>query len=753
MTEQPEVQPAGRTGVGAVLALTLALTSSFFTPIAMSEAITIEEIVVTARKRSESIQDVPVSVTAIDRELKQANVRRLEDVQNFTPNVYIRRTPGIASGAAISIRGVSSSESDKSFDPAIGVMMDGMFLGTSSGVLLQNFDIERIEILRGPQGTLFGKNTTGGLVNVIRGPVTMEWGADINVTAGDHGRQDVKAVVNVPLIGEQLGVKLFGASIQSDGFVRNTTINEDVGGDDIRNFGFTTLWEPNDSFSLKLHYEKFLDDSDQGSYTNVNQVGELACTLQLIGLSGIGCENSSTDGPNRNSANGRNDSDNEYDTVIATINWDLESFLLTYIGTSRDMDENNLQHFDGAPVDLLRMRFFNDWKQQSHELRVTSQFSDKFEFVAGLYYWDVEYEQRWDVADLHHQLSNIGVIPVPLSATTLSSNGQSQETESKAVFFSGDYHLNDQWTVTAGFRWTEEEKDFVGGNGGAFYDPAAGDPIPALIDPQPFADKWSATTPMVGIRYQPNDDVMFFGSYSEGFKSGGFFGRQANFNLSPTFDPEFVDSYELGMKSSWMDGRVIFNPSIFLSKYKDKQESILIPVDLSNVATVVRNAAVLDMFGVELELQAQITQAWFVRATYGYIDAEYDDFTADINGDGIITDNSGLRSRNTPENTLGLTTTYTIPIGSGDLQGMLSYRWRDEVEMIADNDPLGSLDSLEDLSATVSYSWADERYRVTAFGQNITDQRERKVGRIGGLTTRGWYNQGATYGVEFAASF
>jgi len=730
--------------------LFFAVAASLASPIAHSQVV-IEEIVVTARKRSESIQDVPVSVSAIEQELKRATVRRLEDIQNFAPNLYIRRSPGIASGAAVSIRGVSSSESDKSFDPAIGVMMDGMFLGTSSGVLLQNFDIERIEVLRGPQGTLFGKNTTGGLINVIRGAVTMEFDADLDLTLDNNGREDIKAVVNVPLLGDQLGVKLFGASIQSDGFVRNTTLGDDVGGDDIQDYGFTLLWEPSDLFNIKLHYEKFLDQSEQGAYTNANQPGELACNLEMGG-NGIGCETSSNDGPDNNSANGRNFSDNEYDTFILTANLDLESFLLTYIGTSRDMDEDNMQHFDGAPVDALRMRFFNDWHQKSHELRATSQFSDQFEFVAGLYFWEVDYVQRWDVGDLHYQLWRLGVFPIPLTPTSLNSNGQEQVTESKAAFLSGDWHLNDRWTLTAGFRWTEEEKDFLGGNRGIPYNPAVGDTIPPLFEPKSYYGKWDEVTPMVGARYQVSDDVMVYGSYSEGFKSGGFFGRQANFNLDPSYDPEFVENYEVGLKSTWLDGRLIFNSAVFVSKYKDKQESILIPVDLSNVATVVRNAAVLDMNGAEAELMYQISPAWLVRGTYGYIDAVFDEYLADITGDQMVTDNSGLTTRNTPKHTLGLTTSYTVPVGAGNLEGVVSYRYRDEVEMIADNDPLGHLGSIANLSASVSYAWDDDRYTVSAFGRNITDERERMVGRIADLTTRGWWNEGATYGVEFSAS-
>ena len=136
-------------------------------------SLALEEVVVTARKKSESIQDVPMAVTAITGQLREGSVRRLEDIQEFAPNLFINRTPGIASGAAITIRGVASLESDKSFEPSIGVVMDGMFLGTSSGVLLDNFDIERIEVLRGPQGTLFGKNTTGGILNIIRTPVSL----------------------------------------------------------------------------------------------------------------------------------------------------------------------------------------------------------------------------------------------------------------------------------------------------------------------------------------------------------------------------------------------------------------------------------------------------------------------------------------------------------------------------------------------------------------------------------------------------
>jgi iron complex outermembrane receptor protein len=346
----------------------------------------IEEIIVTARKKDESIQDVPMAVTAITEQLRESSVRRIEDIQAFAPNLFINRTPGIASGAAITIRGVASLESDKSYEPSIGVVMDGMFLGTSSGVLLDNFDIERIEVLRGPQGTLFGKNTTGGILNVIRTPVSLnEFGADVSVTVGDFGRQDIKAVVQVPIIEDTLGIKLFAASIEHDGHVYNTFLDTPAGGDDKKNYGFALLWEPNENLSIKLHHEIMEDKSEQGVYVNRNRVGELACTITQIGFEpNNGCEKDATDGPDTVESDAPNFSDNEYESTIVTVNYDTENFLYTYIYSLRDMDEQNMQSFDGSAARLLRMNYYNDWEQTSHEFRVTSQFSEKFQFVLVL---------------------------------------------------------------------------------------------------------------------------------------------------------------------------------------------------------------------------------------------------------------------------------------------------------------------------------------------------------------------------------
>jgi iron complex outermembrane receptor protein len=751
----------------AVIACSAAIAASAQSiPARAQSDLALEEVIVTATRRDESLQDVAVSVSAIDAELGQATVRRLDDLQTFSPNLYIRRQPGVGSGASITIRGIGTQDVDKSLDPAIGVMMDGVFLGTSSGVLMQNFDVQRIEVLRGPQGTLFGKNTTGGLINIIRGDVTMEWGGDLLVTLDEHGREDIKGVVNVPIIDDRLGLKLFAAQVKSDGFVYNTTLEEDVGGDDVQNYGFAAKWQPSDQFDIKLHYEKTIDESDQGAYVNRNVQSDGTCALPFFNS----CGTNTTDNEDQNSSNTRNFSDNEYDTTILTANYDFGNMVLTYIGATRDMDEQNMQAFDASPVDFLDMNYFNLWDQESHELRLTTNFDGPFNFVAGLYSWEVDYTQFWDVSHLHwtyNILFGFPLFPDVTAPTSVKTQGQRQKTDSFAAFVSADWAINDRWTLTLGGRYTEEEKDFSGDNGSIGYNPAAGEARPTGHATWEKEAEWSEFTPSAALRFNMTDNTMLWASYAEGFKSGGFFGRQANFNnIDVTFDPESVQNVELGFKSTLLDGAMTLNASYFSNDYEDKQEAVLVPRGVADVATIVRNAATEEISGIEVDLSWQITENWFVRANYGYLDAKYDNFVADIDGGATIepTDNSGLRPTNTPEHSYGIQTTYTVSVGPGNLQGVLAYRYRDEIEVdLVSQLPvpaypvhsggIGHMDSIHDISAQVSYLFSDDQYRITVYGKNLTDERELLQQTIGDIATRGYWNDPRTIGVEFAVSF
>ncbi|MBT4211084.1 MAG: TonB-dependent receptor [Porticoccaceae bacterium] len=742
MTTQSGVSRKKSKIISSAVTMAIAISASLAGGTVFSEGLVLEEITVTARKREESIQDVPISVTSVTTELKAASVRSIRDMADYTPNLFIEKNQGTPGGVNVSLRGVEYSETDKSFDPSVGVIMDGMYLGTAAGSMLDNFDTKRIEILRGPQGTLFGKNTTGGVINVVRGDVTGELGGDLSVTVGSDGRKDVKAVLNLAA-GENSGIKLFGNQIKSDGYFYNTTINRKVYGDDKRTFGAAARWEPSEDFNIQLHYEVNQDDTDSGAYANANDSTSLTCII--LG----GCEATDT-GSSKDlvSTDYNNVSESEAKNTILTANWDLGSVLLTSITTKRDLEQDYMIQFDGSPAKMLRFQYMNSWEQTSQELRLTSQDSDTFKWVAGLYYWEVDYHQRWRVFDLFS-------IVAPFPVGTYGYNGQDQVTDSKAVFFSGDWSLSDNLALTVGGRYTREEKDFDGASS-TFVTPGNPDPTPEFFNAKltNYKAEFSEFTPKVGLTYTPSDDMMLFASYTVGFKSGGFFGRQANFDIDPSYEPEFVKTLEFGMKSTLLDGRMNFNATAFTSDYEDKQAAILIPVSLTNVATVVRNASNLDIMGLELEMAFQATEELKIRAAYGYLDAEYSGYNADLIGDGVITNNDHLTPSNTPENTFSLGVTHTTQMGDGELHSSLSWRYRSEVEGDASNDPRGYQDSITNLNADITYAWGEgQKYRLAVFGKNLTDEREAIWRTIHPLLSFRQWNEGTTYGVQFDYGF
>jgi iron complex outermembrane receptor protein len=230
-------------------------------------------VIVTARKRSEAAQSVPIAITALTTELQNATIRDLRDLNGFAPNVQIAEDGSRGGGgASINIRGISPTRSDdNSFDSPVAVMIDGIYLGSLAGQVIENFDLDRIEILRGPQGTLFGKNTVGGVINVFRSRPTGEFGGRLKATVGDDGQQEFRAVLNAPIMEDVLAVKAFGTYQEDDGYYDNVTTGDNFGDKEYKNYGLTLLWTPNDTFEATLTAEKFDDDSKLNAFhTNFN---------------------------------------------------------------------------------------------------------------------------------------------------------------------------------------------------------------------------------------------------------------------------------------------------------------------------------------------------------------------------------------------------------------------------------------------------------------------------------------------------
>ena len=759
-----------------------------------SRNIGIEEVVVTARKVEESSQDVPIAITAISAELSNSTIRDLVDLNGFAPNVQIDEDGSRGGGGAnITIRGISPTRSDdNSFDSPIGVMIDDIYLGSLAGQVLENFDLERVEVLRGPQGTLFGKNTIGGVVHVIRSRPTGELGLKTRLTAGRFDQREVRLVGNAPIVDERLAAKAFFTLMKDDGIQRNVTTGNRVGNRDYMNFGASLLFTPVDSFEALLTVERFEDRSRLGAFHTNNNfapgVLEVPTDPNDTDFTGgfAACAifpetcRTSTDRPRVSENNTDNDSRLDTDAFTLKMRLDLnDNMSLVSVTGYRDQVENRIYDFDASSAPYITIERFNDYDQFSQELRLEGQW-ENFNFVAGGYFWNSEFTQDWITGGQFWSTLFGGVAadpglfaacqaggfapvfcdagltePIPLGQDINQILFETQETESIAAYFQGDWHFADRWTLTAGVRWTEETKDFVAGQAYlTTVDRALLRNFPDFAD---LGNTWTDVSPKFGITYNVTDDAILYASYSEGFHSGGFFGVNQNVRdfERDQYSPERAQSYEVGLKSQWLNNRLRLNVTAFRNDFEDKQESsVQVDPDTLTVATVFDNVADAVYQGFELETRFVINENFQAFVNYGFLDAEYRDFFTDVNasdGETIIEDASFLTPRNAPRNTVGVGGTFSQQIGPGSLEIYAKYAWVDEIETNLLNASQARLQSREDVTASIGYY--AENYSVQLYGRNLTDQRQETFIPIATLFAAGSVNRPRTYGLEVTYEF
>ncbi len=786
----------------------------------------VEEIVVTATKREENVQDVPIAVTALVNELKQPTVRTLVDLNGYAPNVRIDRDPSRSGGSSITIRGISPTRTDdNSFDAPIAVQLDGIYLGTIAGQIIENFDLERVEILRGPQGTLFGKNTTGGVVNVIRSRPTGEWGGRLKYDMGKWNQSEIRAVFNAPVIEDKLAAKVFYTNLQGDGYLVHTT--PDIGGNNIpdnnhmpeqdyQNYGLTLLATPTDRFEALFTIEKFEDKSQGGgSLTNFNLApgvapkpppgspqtdlsgGFLSCTLFASHIipqwdSTVPCRTSlstakSTSVDTRNPSN--------FDTDAYTLNTQFEindHYKVVTVSGYRDMKEQRLLDFDGSSDNFITLSRDDDYDQKSLEARLEATY-DHLTVVGGFHFWNSQFTQNWITGGEFWKYlgTTFGVdftnntwlspTPPPISplaacfagafgnikcdtGASLSGLGdpfdqrlyEHQTTTSYAYFTQADWEFIENWTLTAGIRYTDEKKDFIAGQ--AYLASIARRNVDNYPGYAVLDNEWTKWTPKVGVSYKFSHDILFYTSYSEGFHSGGFFGVNQNIAdfVRDQYKPEKIQSYEAGMKSQWFDNSLQLNVAGFYNKYKDKQESsVQFDSTTNTVATVFSNVADATYQGLELEAQWAASDNLNLFLSAGWLDATYDSFRTDINpsddalpGGSQIVDASFLTPRNAPKYTYGVGGTYTYPIGPGNFQVFTKYSWVDKIETSLLNLDIGKVDARKDLSASIGYAY--EKMSLTLSGNNLTDETFEVPFPIATLFASGTVTPGLSWTLTFS---
>ncbi len=777
-------------------ASTAFLLTTFTTITAFAEDVsaTIEEIVVTARKQEESAQEIPVAITAITDALSNATIRDLQDLNGFAPNVIIGEDGGRGGGGGnINIRGISPPRSDdNSFDAPIAVMVDGIYLGSLAGQIVENFDIERVEVLRGPQGTLFGKNTVGGVIQVVRSRPTGEFGGRFKATLGEDGQRELRAVLNVPLIDNVLAMKLFGTDIAADGPWKNITTGRDQPETDYQNFGATLLWTPNEKFEALFTAEKFDDNSDLNAYhTNYNvgpgviapptdpnesdySGGFLNCTLYPDTC------RTSTRAPSHSENDKRNRGELEVDAYTLNMSYDLnDNLTLVSVTGYRDMYEYRFFDFDSSSAPFITIERLNDYDQFSQELRLDGSW-DTVTMTSGIYHFQNEFEQDWSTGDrfwatlfgfatydpaMYGACLAGAFAPVACDAglSVIESTSdvyqilfETQETDSIAAFVQVDWDFSEDWTLTAGLRWTREEKDFLAGQ--SYLTNEARQWLRNFPEYADLDNEWTETSPKLGLTYRLGERSIVYVSYAEGFHSGGFFGVNQNTRdfIRDQYDPEFAKSWEMGYKSMHLNNRLKLNITAFFNDFEDKQESfVAIDNDTKTVASKFDNAANVEYKGIELETEFVFNQYLRAFLNYGYLDAEYKDFETDINAtDGLdlIEDATHLIPRNAPENTLGIGATLSIPMGAGSLEVYAKYSRIDEIEAALLNTPLAHIDERKDVTASIGYY--AENWSVSAFGKNLTDERQEVFIPIATLFAAGSFIQRPrTVGIEFAYEF
>ncbi|WP_026941052.1 TonB-dependent receptor [Hellea balneolensis] len=651
-----------------------------------------DEIIVTATKRAESVQDVAISVTALsEKQIKALGYTNAQQITALAPGVSTVQPNG-ESNYSVAIRGASNSDFTTNVESPVALYVDETYISQSSGSGFQLFDTERVEILRGPQGTLFGRNATGGLVHYISVKPQEEFGGYVNASYGSYDRIKVQGALNAP-ISDTVAARVSFATHQGDGYVENRlrpdrSLNNanDVAGRAQLSF------KPTDDFDLLLAARYGSQDIRTGFFEYVSAplptgAGQPSSPNPAIGgytdLDGD-IYAGSYDFPGRNQL--------ETYSFTATGNYRFgDSLELTSITDYQSTDRDYIEDSDASPFNFFNFFLTTDAKQFSQEIRLSGS-ADKFKWVAGGYYINIDIDDQNGgiapgfIANFVNLLSgqnpsNVDFDNLDAEVANAGFNGvdnpYTQETESFSIFGQVDYDLSDQLTLILGGRFISESKDFQYNNNGVLFDENATsgrDPRTQLIAPDLVPsftgdrsdEMWSLRAV---LNYQVNDDLLLYGGYNRGVRGGGF-----NAPLLPgiidasfyEYEPETLNAYEAGFKKTFADGRARLNASAYFYDYTDYQAFSIIGLD-----TFTQNANA-ENYGFEAELQANPAEGLDVLLGVGYINSNVSD-VAGVNTDAIASDGSLISAAfrqgdivpvQTPEWNLNGLVRYEVPVSN-----------------------------------------------------------------------------------------
>ena len=740
----------------------------------------IEEVVVTARRREEGLQSAPIAISAYTGDsLDYRGVTRLDQLAKFAPGLTLENNPsfgGASNSAAIYLRGIGQKEFLPTTEPGVGLYVDGVYVARSVGAILDIVDVERIEVLRGPQGTLFGRNTIGGAISVVtRQPeIGGEVQGSLSASTGTDSLMHLSGSIE-GTVSETAAARLSVASFTQDGYVQRTD-GIDLGDDDTLTARLAVNWQPTDALSGQFSIDVTRDRENGPAmqllgidFTDLSQLQGLVLAppppmafVHNVTTAALGpgqpcaATNAAGQGVTSNpasancydsryiGADGQNEgtapalSETDLLGLSATLTYDISDTLeLKSITAMRSLESEFARDGDHSPHRISQFHGDLEQDQFSQELQLLGS-RDNLNWILGAYYFN---EDGDNVNTLDFTVSNF-------------RSGGGFDNEAWAVFAQGTYDLSDDLHLTLGGRYTDEQKSFTPDQiiyqnyYAGFSDLVPPDnPLAALDAPflqagsriLPLLEKdldISEFTPMANLSYDLSDDLMVYLSYSEGFKSGGFTQRvfppivapftapvgTADIDLIPTYDPEFVEVLELGFKGTFAGGRLRLNGALFSTDYEDLQVQVF-----NSVAPVTQNIGKASIEGIELELLASPGNGWLVESSVSLLDASYDEIDTGNTLIGLSNDFERV-----PETTVSLGVSREMTLGANGtmvLRGDWSYR--SETFNDAYNTPLLETESTDLIDASARWLSADESWTVILSATNLTDEEYLVTGVYG----------------------
>lgn len=686
---------------------------------AAEPTLTLEEVVVTARRRDESLQDVPIAVTAFSAEsLELRGAGDISELAQSVPSVTLEASRATNSTLTAFIRGVGQQDPLAGFEQGVALYIDDVYLARPQGALLDIYDVERIEVLRGPQGTLYGRNAVGGAIKYITKRLAEQPAARIKASLGNYGQQDLVATASAPL-SDTVRVGATVASLQRDGYGRNLTTGDDNYNKDIVAYRLSAEYTPTEDILVRFAYDNTQDDSAPvagyrpfaATISGDQPLGDIRDTsagaADLLAAAGIG-------GNNTVDAEG----------YQLSIEWQLnDAITLKSITAYREDYTESVIDFDSlASMDFdAPVIYDNDQTSQEFQLQYNGE---KVNAVVGAYYLDAYAANDFDVI-----LGLLGL--AAYDAVLTAYTGGEVETKAWSLFADVTYQLTDQLSLSVGGRYTEDERSAdiyrasYFGTGSPFLGNASAIGLPPSSDYQ-ASRTYTDFSPRINLSYQLSDDINLYSGYSQGFKAGSFDPRGANASTPAVergFDPESLDSWEIGLKASWLDGRAITNVALFMSDYEDMQIPGSVGVDTDDDGTnddfvgTVTNAGKAEIQGIEVEATLLVSEALTLQFSGNLLDASIEEWLVD---DVNIASQRAVQ--NTPEKMAHLALLYTASVANGTMTTNLNWSYKSDIAQFESPVPVLDQKSYDTLNLSVVWTEGNGDWSFGVHGKNLTDE-------------------------------